>query len=174
MSSEISLSTHWGQVMHIGVCKVAIIGSDNGLSPGWRQAIIWVNGGLLLIGPLGTIFSEILIKIYKFSFKKMHLKMSGKRRPFWLSHSVFKLLSHLPGTNESTLFLWMLIMMTLHPPPTIKWAGQSWTHFWWKFDTTSNTCVCFLFTLSGPRADHISNHISYPHILSSLKGTQNS
>ena len=32
----------------------AIIGSDNGLAPGWSQAIIWNNGGILLIGPLGT------------------------------------------------------------------------------------------------------------------------
>ena len=41
------------------------------------------NGGILLIGPLGTNFSEILIKIYTFSFKKMHLNMSsGKQRHF--------------------------------------------------------------------------------------------
>ena len=33
---------------------VTIIGSDNGLAPGWRQAIIWINTGILLIGPLGT------------------------------------------------------------------------------------------------------------------------
>ena len=37
------------------------IGSDNGLSPGRRQAIIWTNVGILLIEPLGTNFSEILI-----------------------------------------------------------------------------------------------------------------
>ena len=39
------------------------IGSDNGLSPIRRQAIIWTNAGLLSIGPLETNFSEILIKI---------------------------------------------------------------------------------------------------------------
>ena len=48
--------THWGQVVQICVCKLTIIGSDNGLSPGWRQAIIWPNTGMLLIGPLGTNF----------------------------------------------------------------------------------------------------------------------
>ena len=48
-----------------------------------RQTIIWTNAGILLIGPLGTNFSKILIKINTFSFKKTHLKMSsGKRRPF--------------------------------------------------------------------------------------------
>ena len=57
------------------VTKKTIIGSDNGLSPGRRQAIIWANAGILLTGPLGTNFNEILIEIYIFSFKKMHLKM---------------------------------------------------------------------------------------------------
>ena len=37
------------------------IGSDNGLSPGWRQAIIWTNAWILLIEHLGTKFTEILI-----------------------------------------------------------------------------------------------------------------
>ena len=55
---------------------VTIIGSDNGLSPGRRQAIIRTNAGILFIRPLGTNFSEILSKIHSFSFKKMHLKMS--------------------------------------------------------------------------------------------------
>ena len=74
---------------HICVSKLTIIGSENGLSPGRRQAIIWTNDGILLIRPLGTNFSEILIEIHTFSFKKMHLKMSsGKLRPFWLGLNV--------------------------------------------------------------------------------------
>ena len=80
---------HWGRVTHICVNKLSIIGSDNGLSPGRRQAIIWTNAGILLIGPLGTNFSEIAIKIHIFSFKKMHLKMSsGVWRPFCLGLNV--------------------------------------------------------------------------------------
>ena len=47
---------------HICVNKLTIISSDNGLSPGRRQAIIWTNDGILLIGPLGTNISEILSK----------------------------------------------------------------------------------------------------------------
>ena len=39
------------------------------------QAIIWTNAGTLLIGPLGTNLSKILIEIHTFSLKKMHLKM---------------------------------------------------------------------------------------------------
>ena len=51
--------THWGRMTHICVGNLTIIGSDNGLSPGRRQAIIWTNTGILSIGPLGTNFSEI-------------------------------------------------------------------------------------------------------------------
>ena len=81
--------THWGRVRHICVSKLPTIGSDNGLLPGRRQAIIWTNAGILLIGPLGTKFSEILIEIHTFSFKKMHLKiLSRKWRPFCLGLNV--------------------------------------------------------------------------------------
>ena len=62
--------THWGRVTQICVSKLAIIVSDNGLPPGQRQAIIWTNTAILLIEPLGTNFSEILIEIHTFSFKK--------------------------------------------------------------------------------------------------------
>ena len=57
---------HWGRVTHICARKPTIIGSDNGLSPGRRQAIIWTNDGILLIRTLGTSFSEILGEIYSF------------------------------------------------------------------------------------------------------------
>ena len=61
---------------HICVSKLTIIASDNDLSPGRRQAIIWTSAGILFIGPLGTNFSEILIEIITSSFKKMRLKVS--------------------------------------------------------------------------------------------------
>ena len=81
--------THWGRVTHICVNKLTIIGSDNSLAPVRRQAIIWTNDGISLIGPLGTNFSEMLFKIHTDSSKKMHLKMSsGKRRLFCLGLNV--------------------------------------------------------------------------------------
>ena len=81
--------THWGGETHICVGKLTIIASDNGLSPGRRQAIIWTDVRILLIGPLGTNFNEILIEIHTFSFKKMRLKMSSaKWRSFCLGLSV--------------------------------------------------------------------------------------
>ena len=71
------MSKYWGRVRHICVSKLTIIGSDNGVSPGRRQAIIWTNAGILLIGSFGTNSSEISIAIYTFSFKEMHFKMSS-------------------------------------------------------------------------------------------------
>ena len=81
-TAEIPMLIHWGWVTHKCISNLTIIGSDNGLSPGRRQAIIWTNAGKLLIWNLGTNFSEILSEIHIFSFKKMHLKMlSGKFQP---------------------------------------------------------------------------------------------
>ena len=80
---------HWGRVTHICVSRLTITGSDNGLSPDRRQAIILTNVGLLLIGPFGTNFSEILIEILLFSFKKMRLEVSSaKSQPFCLGLNV--------------------------------------------------------------------------------------
>ena len=62
--------THQGRVTHICASKLTTIGSA--LSPGPCQANFWTNAGILLIGPLGTNFSEISIEISTFSFKKMH------------------------------------------------------------------------------------------------------
>ena len=76
---------HWGWMTHICVSKLTSIGSDNGLSHGQRQSIIWTIAGILLIGPSRTNFSEILIEICAFLFKKMHLKMA---RPQCVKHQV--------------------------------------------------------------------------------------
>ena len=94
---------HWGKVTHICVSKLTIIGSDNGLSPGQRQAIIWTNAGILLIWPLGTNFSEISIDIQTFLFKKIHFKMSsGKWRPFCLGLNVLITISWDQGINKQS------------------------------------------------------------------------
>ena len=104
--------TYWGRVTHICVGNLTIIGPDNGLSPGRRQAITWTNVGILLIGPLGTNFSEMLIEIHTFSFKKIHLKMSGKWRPFCLGLNVLRktihshrIYTHKLRTNMTTHYL---------------------------------------------------------------------
>ena len=91
---------------HICLSKLTIIASDNGLSPGQHQAIIWTNDGILLIWPLGTNFSEILIQILSFSFQKMHWKMSsGKWRPFHLGLNVLNQNFSLSCSENLTVFL---------------------------------------------------------------------
>ena len=96
--------THWGGVTHICVTN-----------QGWRQAIIWTNTGILLIGPLGTKFSEILIEIYTCSFKKMHLKMlSGKCQPFCLSLNMLTSLRILSKTFSVDILLIRMYLKIMH------------------------------------------------------------
>ena len=95
--------THWGRMTHICISNQTIIGSDNGLSPGRRQAIIWTNAGILLFGTLGTNFSEILIGIQIFSYKKIHLKMSAKWLSFCLGLNVLKLFIPFPRSTNRHL-----------------------------------------------------------------------
>ena len=100
--------TQWGRVTYICVSKLTIIGSDNGLAPGRRQAIIWTNAEILSIGPLRTNFSEILNEFQTFYLKKMHLKMSSaKSRPFCLGHNVFK--QHIIYITPHTSYTWFAL-----------------------------------------------------------------
>ena len=145
-----SLLTHWGRVTHICVGKLTTIGSDNGLSPGRRQAIIWTNAGILLIRPLGTNLNEILIEIQTFSLKKIRLKMSSaKWRPFHLSLNV---LSH-PYKSNSSMFSdlvrrainkWIIFLLThwgqdkmaaifLTYSNAFSWMKITGIIFWLKF-----------------------------------------
>ena len=74
---------------HICIGNLSTIGSDNGLAPDRRQAIIWLNVGILLVGPLETNFSENLIEILTFSFKKMRLKVSSAKCGHFVSASMW-------------------------------------------------------------------------------------
>ena len=122
-STDIVYLTHWGRVTHIWVGKLINIGSDNGLSPGRRQAITWPNAGILFIGPLGTNFSEFLIVIHTFSFNKMHLKMSSaKWRPFCLSLNVLTCNMMTPWYGSVFLIagpLWAGFPLTM-----VHWCGS--------------------------------------------------
>ena len=119
------LPGYWGFIKYKKICvsRLTIIGSDNGLSPGRRQGVIWTNAGILLFGPLGTNFSEILIKIYAFSFRKIHLKMSGKMasmlsRPQCVDKGV-----HLTHTLE---WLHILCSPACPDPGTVWLRGRLW------------------------------------------------
>ena len=64
--------------MHKYISKVTTIGSDNGVSPGWHQAIIWTNAGILLIQILATTLSKILsscIFIQQYAFENVVCEM---------------------------------------------------------------------------------------------------
>ena len=94
------------RVTHICIGKRNIIGSDNGLSPGRRQTIIWTSAGILLIGPLDANCSEIWIGIQTFLFKKMYLKMSSAKcrqfclGPMWLYSVLYTIRSNLPQPSD--------------------------------------------------------------------------
>ena len=96
-------------MVHICISILTIIGSDNGLSPGPHQAILWTNVRILLTGPLGTNFNEILIGIHTFSSMKIHLKMSsGKWCPFcqcvnWTLEDKF----NWKFNKNTTIFIWV-------------------------------------------------------------------
>ena len=80
--------------MHICISKLTIIGSNNGLSPGWRPAGIWTSAGILFVGPLGTNFSEILIEnLYIFIKENPFENVIWKWRPYCLGLN--ELISHL-------------------------------------------------------------------------------
>ena len=66
------IQEHWYLKITLLICasvNQAINGSDNGLSPGRCQTIFWTNARILLIGPIETKFSEILIENQTFSLK---------------------------------------------------------------------------------------------------------
>ena len=119
--------TRWGRMTHVGVSKLNIADSDNGLSPDRRQAIILTNAGILLIWRLGINFSEMFIKIHTFLFEKMHLKMtSAKWRPIYLGLSVSSLHCDrlhpyqcfmMVAINDSLVLLWWLVLNINLPVP---------------------------------------------------------
>ena len=126
---------------HIYVVNLTNIDSDNGLSPGWRQAIIWTNAGLLLIGPLGTNFDEILIEILTFSFKKMRLKVSSaKRQPFCLGLNELSHQYYLPQFSH----MFGLLLKPIPHPYCILCCCWGLTHkqimhvWWWGLQEVFN------------------------------------
>ena len=143
--------THWGLVTHICVGKLNNIGSDNGLSPGRRQAIIWTNAGILLIGPLGTIFSEILIEILTFSFKKMHLKvLSAKWQPRCLGLNV--LIWKCNGACHLAASAGATILVPYHKVKSLQLKWRSGTRrFHWSMVPNLQMSCSDLTYIQGPR-----------------------
>ena len=120
--------THWGQKTYICVGKLTIIASDNGLSPGRHQAIIWTNAGILFIGPLGTNFSEIVIEIHTFSVKKIYLKMpSAKRQSSWYIYGKHAVSDPLAINHQNASRMkWTTIILPHNSPVIISRQMKCW------------------------------------------------
>ena len=71
--------THLGRVAHIGVGNFTIIGSDNGLWSDQRLAKPSSNAGMILIGHIGTKFSEFSHRNSNILIKKMRLTVSSAK-----------------------------------------------------------------------------------------------
>ena len=69
---------------HIYLSKIIIIGSDNGLSLGRRQAIVWTSAGILLIEPLEINLSEV----NTIPCTQIHLKCRLQNGVYFISASV--------------------------------------------------------------------------------------
>ena len=117
--------THWGRATHISVGNLTIIGSDNGLSPDRRQAIIWTNARLLSIAPLRIYFNENLIEIQQFSLKKTHVKLSSaKWRPSCLGLNVlnnvrYELISLTLETSIASIFFQFIRFFVFFSIPSV-------------------------------------------------------
>ena len=141
--------THSGRATQIFVSKLTIIGSGNGLSPGHRQAIVWTNAGIVLMRPLGTNFSDILIEIITFLIKEMHFKVSSaKRRPFCLGLNVFTLLT---SGIENGIFRAGSFMMTSSNGNIFRVTGYLCGEFtgprWFPHTKASDAELWFFFDL---------------------------
>ena len=133
----IQILTHWDRVTHICVNKPAIIGSDNGLSPGRRQAIIWTSAVMFLFGPLETNFSDNLIEILTFSFTKMRLNVSSaKWWPFCLGLNV------LDSLFADTVIdkVWSRVCINVHYATRKILLHMKNSPSW--LDTNTNWCEC--------------------------------
>ena len=123
----------------------ANIGPENGLSPDRHQAIIWTDGGILLIGPLGIKFSQIINKIHAFSFKKMHLKMSlGNWRPFCLCLNELMITEIAFVISLQSVMISCEVFSNCWIKSSDKWKqnkNHEWTKIFWKFKLQLSLCL---------------------------------
>ena len=140
---------------HICVGNLTIIGSDNGLSPGRHQAIIWTNAEMLLIGPLGTSFSEILIEMHTSSFKKIYLNLSSaKWQPFCLGFNVLMHTCYSINVLDNGCAYWNILphywTETGKSQFTIK-IKKTIASLWWTFVARR---IGFFYIETGPDFTH--------------------
>ena len=124
---------NWSHLTLYASVNLVNIGSGNGLAPVWRQAIAWTSASLLLIGLLGTNFSEIWIGILPFTFKKICLKMSAAKMAAILARGRWgNTLLCCSRVATTRWFIWWVAMVNLHrmfnkiairiPKQTLLWS----------------------------------------------------
>ena len=142
---------------HICGSKLPTNGSDNGLSPGRRQASIWTYAGEFLIWQLGTNFSKILIEINTFSFKKMHLKMSsGKWRPICLGLNMLTLQVLLPCTHSTSYKISLMLLFVCFPLFWGDWIKMSVVIIDLGYVSANQTS---LFNGISPEVSGVNTHV---------------
>ena len=125
--------THWGRVTHICIGKLTIIGSDNGLSPGRRQAIDYLNQCWNIVNSkLRNKFQWFLkrnssIFIQENAFENVVRKMAAiLSRPQCDTTACI----YFRQPNEPSLV--QIILPALERPPAVRnprflWKLNSWT-----------------------------------------------
>ena len=116
MRSSLLIMAWW---RHKATDILASIGSGNGLVPVRRQAITWISADLLFIRTPGTNFNDILFDIKRFSFEKMHWKISSaKYRPYCSGLAVLN--------NKCLAPNWFYGRSTRYTMLVVKYSRWSW------------------------------------------------
>ena len=139
--------THWGRVTHIYFSKLTISGSDNGLSPGRHQTIIWTRAGILLTAPTGQYSVESESKIIHFHPRKFTWECRLKWRPFspispenssdyiWQDYQL----------NRLARYCWHILCCMAYPfistQCRCRWASEGMTPEWYVIGIDHDT-VC--------------------------------
>ena len=160
--------THWSRVMpiiYIYSSKLTIIGSDNGLSPGQRQAIIWTNAGILLIQTLGAKVSEILSDIHTFPFEENAFENAVCKMVATLSQPqcINRVESVVMHSFSSVILLsWYittaLLCFVIQNQPKQSWGGDrfygvtkgSFLRRYWRSESRTNGACVSHCPIRGP------------------------
>ena len=145
--------------MHICVSKLTIICSENGLSPGQCQAVIWTIDGILLIWPLCANLSEKFIEIENLhswnTFESDVCKMSAilSQRPWWMW-----VIQLLPNHNKTLISIVFFFVSYFHHGKErccIIWLCMLWLQLliWIYFST-----ICFWRMSNDLDAFHRCTH----------------
>ena len=108
-----------------------------------HQVFIWTNDGLLLTGPMGIGRGEIEIKIWKCSFRNMHLKLlSAKKNLFRIGFLRQQTVMHIwywcAGTALKKKNVAVIKLWCPKGPDQISWRHEDvikWKRFpcYWPF-----------------------------------------